>query len=185
MKLFKPVLISATVLAMLISNNNHVQAANLALSTGKEVTPEPNATIGGICSSLNQCKPNDLITVSAPAGTSSRYVRNDNNFDITKAVYTILPNQDVVWNPASKFSFFNKREISPDGKPLTFSDGAIKAGTVGLFTRVNDIPIKFTVSIEGKQNSVSVVEPSTIFGIGLVLGWGTLLRLRKRIYTSV
>lgn len=119
MKLFKPVLISATILAMLISNNNHVQAANLALSTGEEVTPEPNATIGGICSSLNQCKQNDIITVSVPAGTSSRYVKYDIDFDITKAVYTILPDQDVVWNPASKYSFFNKREISPDGKTLT------------------------------------------------------------------
>lgn len=170
---------------MLISNNNHVQAASLALSTGEEVNPEPNATIGGICSNLNQCNPNDVITVSAPAGTSSRYVKNDNNFDITKTVYTILPNQDITWNPASKFSFFNKQEISPDGKTLTFSDGAIKAGTVGLFTRVNDIPIKFTVSIESKYNSVSVIEPSNIFGIGIVLGWGILSRSRKKVYTSV
>jgi hypothetical protein len=180
MKLLKTVLISVTILTTLVSNNNHVQAANFALSLGEEATPEPNTNIAGICSTLNQCKPNDLITVSAPAGTSSRYVRYDINFDITKAVFTILPNQDIVWNPASKYSFFNKQEISPDGKTLTFSEGAIKPGTVGLFTRVNDIPITFTVLIEGKQNSVSVIEPSTILGTGLVLVWGTLLRFRKR-----
>lgn len=156
MKLKNLVVISTTVLASLVGTNTHVFAANKALSTGDLVTPPANVTISGICSHLKQCNPSKVITVKAPKGTSSRYVKNDNNFDITKTVYTILPGQDIVWDPASKFSFFKNKEISPDGKKLTFSNGVFPAGKIGLFTRVNDTPVKFTVSLEGKPRSRSV-----------------------------
>lgn len=179
MKLAKSVVLSATVLATLAVTNNKVFAANLALSNAKLVAPSADADISGICSDLNQCKPGEVITVLAPKGFSSRTVINDTNFDITKSVYTILPNQDIVWNPASNYSFYGNQEISPDGKTLTFSNGAFAAGTIGLFTRMNDTPVKFTVSIEGKPSPTSIPESSTTLGV-IVLGYLGVM-LRKRI----
>ncbi|HYX15940.1 MAG TPA: hypothetical protein VE944_16540 [Nostoc sp.] len=157
-------------------NDQQVLAANLALSLGDLVTPPSNTTISGLCSSLKQCQPGDIITVSVPEGTSSRYVQNDTNFNLSQITYTILPGQEVVWNPASKFSFFQKREISVDGKILTFSDGAFFSGTTGLFTRTGNVPVKITVSIEGQPKSIAVIEPSIILGLLAVSSFSLLLR---------
>ena len=66
MKLRKSEIIYATVLATLIGTNARVFAANTALSNGDLVTPPADVTISGVCSDLKQCKPGDVINVSAP-----------------------------------------------------------------------------------------------------------------------
>ncbi|MEH1941524.1 MAG: hypothetical protein V7L01_15080 [Nostoc sp.] len=156
---------SATVLTTLLISNNQVQAVNLALSLGDLVTSPSDVNIAGLCVDLKQCQPGDVITVSVPEGTTSRFVKNDTNFNLSQITYTILPDQNVVWNPASKFSFFQKQEISLDGKVLTFSNGEFLSGATGLFSRTGNVPVKITVSIEGKSKYKSVSEPSVILAL--------------------
>lgn len=161
MKLAKSLLISATVLATLGVTHNKVFAANLGIAEAQLVNPPADATVIGICRNFNQCKLDDVLNQSVPQGFTSAYVNNDTGFDITKTIYTILPDQDIVWDPNSNYRFFGKRELSPDGKTIAFSDGVFPAGSTGFFTRVNDIPVRFTVSIEGK----AVPESSTTLGV--------------------
>ncbi|MBD2512404.1 hypothetical protein H6G91_35205 [Nostoc muscorum FACHB-395] len=176
MKRIKLILLSATTLTTLLISNYRVQAADFALSLGELVTPPPDTSISGLCSNLQQCQPEDVITVSVPEGTSSRYVKNDTTFNVTKATYTILSDQDVFWNPASKFSFFQKQEISLDGKVLTFSDGAFLSGATALFTRTGNVPVKITVSFQGQPKSQAVVEPSIILGLLTISTLSLLLK---------
>ncbi|GET41413.1 PEP-CTERM sorting domain-containing protein [Microseira wollei] len=180
MKLKQFAFVAGTALAMLVFTSGKSQAGTL-IQNAELATPPSGATVIGECRDAGLCKPGDLLELNYRTTSSSVYAINDTAFDFTKFIYTILPGQDATWDPASTFGFFGTKEISSDGKVLTFSNGVFRAGATALFSAVNsgNTPVRTTATFEGTP-AASVPEPTAVVGVLVAGALGTALK-KKRV----
>jgi hypothetical protein len=181
MKINQIGIIAALTLAMITITSGKSQATGLVLQNAELATPPSGAFVLGECSNAGLCKPGDLLNLTYDPGSASVYAKNDSTFDFTKFVYTILPNQDATWDPASTFNFFKTNSISTDGKVLTLSNGVFASGTTALFSAATtgNTPIKAAITFEGTPAIKSVPEPGNSAALA-VLGLGGLLVKKKK-----
>lgn len=180
MKLKQFALVAGTALAMLVFTSGKSQAGTL-IQNAELATPPAGATVIGECSDAGLCNPGDILNLTYNPGPDSVYAINDTAFNFTKFIYTILPGQDATWDDASNFGFFGTKEISSDGKVLTFSDGVFRAGATAFFSAVNsgNTPVKAKVTFEGTP-AASVAEPTTVVGLLVAGALGSALK-KKRV----
>lgn len=171
-------LLAGTTVAMLLFTTRQSDAASI-LQNATLATPPAGSTVIGECATGGLCQPGDVLNLTYNPGTSSVFATNDTDYNFTKFIYTILPGQDAVWSSQSTFDFFNKAEISSDGKVLTLSDGLFSVGATALFSATfsGNVPVNAAVTFEGSK---AVPEPNTIAGLALVGAAGAYFRRRKQ-----
>jgi hypothetical protein len=182
MKLKQLALVTGTTLSVLLISSTKSQATTFLLQNAELVPPPVNADIGE-CSTAGLCQPGDILNLPyRPNNSGSVLAKNDSTFDFTKFIYTILPGQDAVWDPASTFSFFSSKDISADGKTLTLSDGVFAAGATARFSATNpgNTPVNVAVTFDGKR----VPEPASVLGLLVFGAGGAASALKKKLATS-